>query len=54
LFSSFALVDWVVEVASESGVNVEDKLFYKSITFTFNGKTKNIGWGAFGIVSANN
>lgn len=51
--TNVAFVNNLVDRVAENGITVEDNFFYKSITFTFKGKTKDIGWGAFGYVNVN-
>lgn len=48
--SDMNLVNRMIEVASANKVWVEDKILYKEINFTFDGKTRNIGYGMFGMV----
>lgn len=46
----YQLVQNLAAGAVSYGVRVNDKYFYKEITFTSKGKTRTVGYGLFGMV----
>jgi hypothetical protein len=44
------IVQKVAELSISKGITVTDHLFYKSITFSNSGKSRTLGWAAFGRV----
>ncbi len=49
--SNNAVVSNVLDHVVERAVRVEDKVLYKSISYSFGGTRRQIGWGAFGMVN---
>lgn len=46
-----SVVNNVLDNVVERAVRIEDKIFYKSISYAFGGSRRQIGWGAFGMVN---
>lgn len=46
-----AVIDRMLEGVVKKAVRVEDRFLYKSIVYTYGGTTRQIGWGAFGMVN---
>ena len=45
------IVQKVAELSISKGIIISDHLVYKSITFSNSGKSRSIGWAAFGRVN---
>ncbi len=40
----------LMDAAIMKGIDVEDKFLVKTITYSYDGYTRDIGWAAFGMV----
>jgi hypothetical protein len=48
--TNFALVNRMIEKTAKNAVSVQDKVLFKTITYSYDGSSRRIGWGAFGMI----